>query len=152
MLLRLYFLYSKSPRELSDIVEDLKEVFEFPKGGNLPVRSQGSRWINHKRKALQRFVDRCGAYIDHLLTLVEDKTIKSDDQAKLKGYLKKWRHTRMLIGAALYVDVLKSLSCLSLCLQDDHLDIVSGIKSVLKSSKYGRTRPSAVAGSQIVLF
>ena len=38
-------------------------------------------------------------------------------------------------SSALYVDVLKSPSCLSLCLQDDHLDIVSGIKSVLKSSK-----------------
>ena len=137
MLFRLYYLYSKSPkksRKLSDIV-DLKEVFEFPKGGNLPVRSQGSRWINHKRKALQRFVDRYGAYIHHLLTLVEDKTIKSDDRAKLKGYLQKWRHTRMLVGAALYVDVLKSPSYLSLCLQDDHLDIISGIKSVLKSSK-----------------
>ena len=31
--------------------------------------------------------------------------------------------------------VLKSPSCLSLCLQYDHLDMVSGIKSVLKSSK-----------------
>ena len=41
----------------------------------------------------------------------------------------------MLVGAALNVDVLKSPSCLSLCLQDDHLDIISGIKSVLKSSK-----------------
>ena len=39
------------------------------------------------------------AYIHHLLTLVEDKTIKSDDRAKLKGYLQKWRHTRMLVGA-----------------------------------------------------
>lgn len=65
MLLRLYYLYSKSPkksRELPDIVENLKEVFDFPKGGNVPVRSQGSRWINHKRKVLQRFVDRYGAY------------------------------------------------------------------------------------------
>ncbi len=39
MLLRLYYLYSKSPkksRELTDIVENLKEVFDFPKGGNVP--------------------------------------------------------------------------------------------------------------------
>ena len=95
MLLRLDYLYSKSPkktRELSDIVDDLKEFFEFPDGGNLPVRCQGSRWISHKRKALQRFIDRYGAYISHLMTLVEDKTIKSVDRAKLKGYLKKWRH------------------------------------------------------------
>ena len=111
MLLRLYFLYSKSPkksRELSDIIEDLKEVFEFPKGGSLPIRSQGSRWINHKRRALQRFVDWYGVYINHLLTLVEDRMIRSDDRAKLKGYLQKWRQARILIGAALYVDLLKS--------------------------------------------
>ena len=41
----------------------------------------------------------------------------------------------MLIGAALYEDVLKAPSCLSLYLQDDHLNIVSGIKAVLKSVK-----------------
>lgn len=41
----------------------------------------------------------------------------------------------MLVGAALYVDVLKTPACLSLCLQGDHLDTIGGIKSVLKSSK-----------------
>ena len=35
----------------------------------------------------------------------------------------------MLIGAALCVEILKPPSCLSLCLQDDHLNIVSGIKA-----------------------
>ena len=56
MLLRLYYLYSKSPkklRELTDVVSDLKEVFEFPEGGDAPIRSQGSQWISHKRQALQ---------------------------------------------------------------------------------------------------
>ena len=138
MLLRLYYLYSKSPkkcRELADIVEDLKEMFEFPKGGNVPVRSQGSRWITHKRKALQRVVDRYGAYMNHLLTLIEDSSVKSDDRAKLKGYIQKWKRPRMLIAAAMYIDVLKSPSILSLTLQEGNLDIVGGIKNLLKSSK-----------------
>ncbi len=55
MLLRLYYLYENSPKkcpELYSITENLKEVFELPKGGNRPVRSQGTRWISHKRKAL----------------------------------------------------------------------------------------------------
>ena len=46
MLLRLYYLYEKSAkksRELVDIVDDLKETFHFSKGGDLPVRAQGSR-------------------------------------------------------------------------------------------------------------
>ena len=45
MLLRLYYIYEKSPkksRDFASIVENLKNVFEFPaKGGNLPKRCSG---------------------------------------------------------------------------------------------------------------
>jgi hypothetical protein len=41
----------------------------------------------------------------------------------------------MLIGAAMYVDVLKAPSLLSLSLQGEKLDIVLGIQHILKSSK-----------------
>ena len=136
MLLRLYFLYEKSPRkcrELSDLIVDLKEVFEFPEGGNLPVRAHGSRWITYKRKALQRVVDRYGAYLNHLATLIEDKSIKSTDRQRLKGYLLKWREAKMIIGTALYTDALKPASLLSLTMQDDDIDVVKGIKHILKS-------------------
>ncbi len=142
MLLRLYYLYAKSPkksRELAGIVADLKEVFELPKGGDKPIRAQGSRWITHKRNALQRLIDRYGAYLNHLITLSEDETIRSDDRARLKGYLQKWKQAKMLVGAALYVDVLKPPSLLSLSLQGDKLDIVQGIQHLLKSSKSLRT-------------
>ena len=94
MLLRLYYLYEKSTkkcRDLSDLIYDLKQVYELPEGGNLPVRASGSRWITHKRKALQRVVDQYGAYLNHLATLTEDKSIKSADRQHLKGYLLKWR-------------------------------------------------------------
>lgn len=76
MLLRLYYLYEKSAkksRELLDIVEDLREVYDFSQGGDLPVRAQGSRWISYKCRALQRVIDRFGAYLSHLSTLAQDK-------------------------------------------------------------------------------
>lgn len=41
----------------------------------------------------------------------------------------------MLIGVAMYVEVLKAPSILSQCLQDQCLDNVSGIKAILKASK-----------------
>ncbi len=70
LLLRLYYLYEKSPkrcRELSDLMDDLKEVYKLPEeGGSRPLRAHGSRWISYKRKALQRFVDRYGVYLKHL--------------------------------------------------------------------------------------
>ena len=137
MLLRLYYLYEKSPkktRELVAIVDDLKEVFEFPKAGNVPIRSQGSRWINHKRKALQRVVDRFGAYIAHVTTLAADTSLRSEDRARLRGYLRKWSHTKVLIGCAMFVEVLKPLSFLSLSLQGADVDVVFGIKQILKTS------------------
>ena len=80
MLLRLYYLYHKSPkkcRDLVTVINDLKEVFELSRGGNLPICSQGSRWIDHKRKV--RVIDRYGAYVRHLLTLTEDTSLKSED-------------------------------------------------------------------------
>ena len=44
-----------------------------------------------------------------------------------------WKQAKMLVGATMYVDVLKAPSLLSLCLQDEKLDIVSGIRHLLKS-------------------
>jgi len=78
-------------------------------------------------------VDRFGAYLNHIATLVEDKSIKSVDRQRLKGYLLKWRQPRMIIGSALYTDVLKPASLLSLTLQDDEIDVAQGISHILKS-------------------
>ena len=61
MLLRLYYLYEKSPkksRELTSIVDELKGVFEPPKGGGyISIPCQGTRWITHKRNAMQWAVE-----------------------------------------------------------------------------------------------
>ena len=45
LLLRLYYLYEKSPkkyRELKGIITDLKECFEFDDDGMKPMRACGS--------------------------------------------------------------------------------------------------------------
>ena len=80
-----------------EIADDLRELFELPKGGDLPVRSCGTRWIIHKRKAVQWILDRYGAYIHHLTTLFfcQDTSIKGDDRARLKGYLQQWQHAKI---------------------------------------------------------
>ena len=116
----LHTVYEKSPKksqELTDLVADLKEVYDLPGGIDLPVRAQGSRWITHKRNALQRVLDRFGAYICHLITLTEDRSVKSEDKAKIRRHINKWGQTRVLIGCALCVDILKAPSLLSVTLQ-----------------------------------
>ena len=62
----------------------------------------------------------------------EDTTLGS---TRLKGYLLKWKQSKMLVGAAMYVDALKPPSLLSLALQGEKLDIVGGIQCLLKSIK-----------------
>ena len=134
MLQRLYSMYSRSPKkthELSEIIGDLKEVFELPKGGDLPVRCQGTRWINHKRKALQRLVDRYGSYLSHLSMMVDDETFPTVDRARFHGYLTKLKEAKMLIGAAMY---LKPPSILSLSLQEESIDVVKGTHYLLKTT------------------
>ena len=66
----------------------------------IPVCSQGSHWISHKRKALQKVVNQFGVYIAYLVSLSEDTAIKSEDRARLKGYINKWTQSKILIGCA----------------------------------------------------
>ena len=98
------------------------------------IRSHGSRWITHKRKALQQVVDRFGAYVNHLTTLANDRTQRVEDRARIKGYVGKWIQYKCILGCSMYVDLLKPPSLLSLSLQECQLDIVLGINNILKAS------------------
>ena len=73
------------------------------------------------------------AYITHLTALTEDASLRSEDRELFKGYLRKWMQYRTIFGYALYVDILKQASILSLSLQGSGLDIVLGINNILKS-------------------
>ena len=38
---------------------------KMPKGGTRPLRAHGTRFVNHKIEALNRMIDRYGAYKNH---------------------------------------------------------------------------------------
>ena len=139
LLIHLYSLCDKSPQkmcQLFPIVEDLKEVFHFSDSGEpMPVHNQGTRWVNHKRKALQRIVDRFGVYCTHLYSMTSDPSLETTDQEKLKSFHQKWTQGKFLIGCAMYIDVLKVPSLLSLSLQENETDLISGIKHTLKATQ-----------------
>ena len=137
MLLQLYYLYKKSTkktRELMAVVEELKEVFELPDSGIIPIRSEGSRWINHKRRVLQRVADRYGAYISHLNVLAEDNSIKSEHRARIKGYSKKLSECMILVGCALYTEFSSLLRFLVCPCKGSNIDIYFAIKQILKAT------------------
>ena len=140
LLLRLYYLYEKSPkkfRELEDIVTDLKECLSFDDAEIKPVRASGSRWVAHKLNAMKQIVSKFGAYTNHIhvAALSEDRSVKSADRAKLKGYYNKWTQAKYLFGCALFVDLLTPCTIFSKCMQSDEVDILGALSGLLKTLK-----------------
>ena len=58
------------------------------KGGIHPLRAWATRFVEHKVAALERMIDRFGAYISHLIAMAEDSSVKPADKAKMKAYVK----------------------------------------------------------------
>ena len=100
-----------------------------------PLRACGTRFVAHKVCALERILDRYGAYLNHLIALTEDPKTKPADKQKLKGYIIKWRESRILIGCAVFHDILKPVAILCKSLQADELCIVSTIEALLRTTK-----------------
>jgi len=87
MLLKLYYLYEKSPKkscELMDIINDLKEFLSFDDNGVTPI---GTRWVTHKLCAMKRVLSKYSANTHHLAALSVEPAVKSTDRAKLKRIL-----------------------------------------------------------------
>ena len=137
-------MYEKSPkkcRELDSVIEELGnclDVAEFSaRGGSRPLRASGTRFVAHKVAALGRFIDKYGAYLNHLTTLVGDSSqrLHSLDRQKLKGYVKKWRDSKILLGCAVFHDILKPFAQLCKILQEDNACIVRAIEAIMKTAK-----------------
>ena len=134
MLLQIYLLYEKSPKklsQLSDLHLELKDLYEFEQGGVKPLRSCGTRWIAHN----EVLIDKIGLYMQHPEEMGADKSYKSDQRAKLKGYLTQWRKTSMLLNLGFYFELLQPASCLSLALQEEELDPVRAIDALMTIKK-----------------
>jgi hypothetical protein len=101
----------RNAKSLRLLLRNLSAAFapgEFPQhGGHKPLRACGTRFVAHTFAALDRLVDRLGAYLAHLTMLADDPKTKSVDRQRLKGYILKWRNAKMLIGSALFCDILK---------------------------------------------
>ena len=89
MLIKLFYVYERSPkkcRELSELVADLKEFLQFndqyKTKGVRPIQATGTCWVSHKLNAMKGTLSNYGAYTTHLAALSEDTSVKAADQAK----------------------------------------------------------------------
>ncbi len=114
LLLRMYYIYEKSPKEcraLEDVIAELKSYLELSeKGGSRPLRACGTRFVAHKVAALERVVERFGAYLTHLISMTEDEPA---DRQKMKGYVKTLRYCLAVLFFGIYSSL--QLFCARFC-------------------------------------
>ena len=98
--------------------------------GVRPLLACGIRFVAHKVAALKRIVDRFG--LPYSPNKTENSSIKSVDRQKMKVYLLKWHNCQVLLGCALFYDILKPLSIVCKVLQEDEICVVRTIEAVMK--------------------
>ena len=100
-----------------------------------PKRASGTRWIIHKLNALKVLVDKFGIFIQHLESCSSDTSVKADDRAKLKGYLKKWKSGKLFFFSCFFVDLLETAACLSAAFQETKFDDAVTVSLAMAKAK-----------------
>ena len=105
LLTKLYYLYQKSPKRYREL-KTFSEIF----GNSIakPAKAYGTRWINHKLKAMETFVANYGAYMLHLESLSQTDSVPAKRE-ELKGWLSKWTHAKYPMLITVYIDILTPL-------------------------------------------
>ena len=113
MLLKLYYLYSKSPKRFREL-NSFSEMYEntTPK----PYKSYGTRWIYHKFTSMKIVLRNYGVFMQHVESLAQTDS-QPLKRAELESYAKKWMNAKYPIHLAIYLDVLTPLKVLSLGFQ-----------------------------------
>ena len=126
MLLKLFYLYRKSPKRLREL-KKFEEIYDesIPK----PYKSYGTRWIAHKIKAMEIVLNNYGVYIQHLESLAQTDS-QALKRAEIQGEVKKWKNAKFPVHLAMYIDVLTPLKVLSLGFQKEKHDPVLAVRRI----------------------
>ena len=91
---------------------------------------------------MKRILSKYSAYTHHLAVLSVDPAVKSTDRAKLKGYYLQWTNAKYVLGCALFIDILIPCSVFSKVMQNDKIDILGALTSLLKTQRETETLTS----------
>ena len=126
MLSKLYWLYQKSPKRLTELKE-LSEVFEksIPK----PTKTDGTRWIDFKYRAMEKVLSNYGPYMTHLEQLAHTDS-QPKKREETKGFVNSWKDAGYLMHISIFINILPLMHRLSLSLQHDKHDPVKVTRSL----------------------
>ena len=129
-------LYRKAPkklRELKEVAEEYEKVYEFEDGILKPKKASGNRWICHKLAALKLCKDKWGLFISHLRNIINDPTYNTSEQAKMKGYLKTWKRSKMILQVSFFIELLNISATLSLVFQKEDINPADSLRAMNKT-------------------
>ncbi|KAL5019633.1 hypothetical protein ScPMuIL_002525 [Solemya velum] len=130
ILVSVYYFYKGSAernKEASDIAEIMEEQFLKPDKAN------GTRWINHKLRAITKLLLNWKVLIIHLGNYAEDNTNKGEDRAKAKGIIRKLRQYKLLWYLHFMKDLLNEVAKISLLFQREDINISSAVTKLQSS-------------------
>ena len=107
----------------------MKDEFEMYGDDVKPVKATGTRWIDHRMRAMQRLVDKYGLYCQHLQHAIPE-TKSTKDRATLKGKFEKLIDAKVLLQSGLFVNVLSAAKQFSLVTKKSDIDTISIVDSV----------------------
>ena len=74
---------------------------------------------------MTRVFDKFGLYITHLENAATDTSYRAKERNRIKGYLNRWKISKMLVNLCFYLELSKPIMQLSLNFEKDKIDIVS---------------------------
>ncbi|PIK38162.1 putative zinc finger protein [Apostichopus japonicus] len=129
LLMRLYYLYRRSKRW-----RELKAVYKMLKRNEVkPSRAQGTRWIDHRRKALNCLATNYQCVVTQFEEQAtgQRRDLPAADAAKIISYLKLLKSCKFVLPMALYQDLVDNMAEVSLEFQRDVLPLSSVRTSVV---------------------
>ena len=129
----LYYIYQNSGkrlRELRSLHDILKDVYNIENGQVKPSKASGTRWIDHKLRAMKAFFDKRGLYLAHIQNVIAD-TSKANDKATLEGKRRRIAQASVLLKCAMFADILEPARQLSLITQKtSDINIIKQVDAV----------------------
>ena len=126
MLMKLYYLYQKSPKRLREL-KRISEACEksVPKSS----KSHGTCQIDHKLETMQLVLENYGVFLAHVESLSQTNS-KAQKRSELKGYYQRQTDASTPVHMAIYLDVLSQLRLLRLGFQKELHDPVKAVRRI----------------------
>ena len=98
-----------------------------------PTKAAGTRWIDHRIRAMRKLVDKFGLYTHYLQNIIAD-TSKQLDRTKLKGKFNKL--IEVILRAAFQLDVLTEVKIFSLYTQKSNSNFINIVRAAQSTKWY----------------